>query len=66
MQYSSAILLAAFAVTQIAAHGVITEVRGANGKQILFSCLERFLTSSRCRYARPDSRRRNTKRLCTS
>jgi len=32
MQYSSTILLAAFAVTQIAGHGVITEVTGANGK----------------------------------
>jgi len=32
MQYSLAILLAAFAATQIAAHGVITEVKGANGK----------------------------------
>lgn len=31
MQYSSAILCAAFAVTSVFSHGVITEVKGANG-----------------------------------
>ena len=31
MQYSSAILLAAFAVTNVLGHGVITSVQGANG-----------------------------------
>ncbi|KAF3762947.1 hypothetical protein M406DRAFT_294734 [Cryphonectria parasitica EP155] len=31
MQYSSAILIAAFAVTNVLAHGVITEVQGSNG-----------------------------------
>jgi hypothetical protein len=31
MQYASTILLAAFAVTNVFAHGVITEVQGANG-----------------------------------
>jgi Egh16-like virulence factor len=31
MQYSSAILLAAFAATNVLAHGVITSVEGANG-----------------------------------
>ncbi|KAI0134442.1 hypothetical protein BJ170DRAFT_200404 [Xylariales sp. AK1849] len=31
MQYASAILIAAFAVTNVFAHGVITEVQGANG-----------------------------------
>lgn len=31
MQYSSAILVAAFAATHVFAHGVVTEVQGANG-----------------------------------
>ncbi|PSR76442.1 MAS3 protein [Coniella lustricola] len=31
MQYSSTILIAAFAATNVLAHGVITEVQGANG-----------------------------------
>jgi hypothetical protein len=31
MQYSSTLLIAAFAVTNILAHGVITEIQGANG-----------------------------------
>lgn len=31
MQYSSAILIAAFAATHVFAHGVVTEVQGANG-----------------------------------
>lgn len=31
MQYSSAILIAAFAATNVFAHGVVTEVQGANG-----------------------------------
>lgn len=31
MQYSSVILLATFAITNVFAHGVITEVQGANG-----------------------------------
>lgn len=31
MQYSSSILLLAFAATNVLAHGVITEVQGANG-----------------------------------
>ncbi|PQE25653.1 hypothetical protein CJF30_00000369 [Rutstroemia sp. NJR-2017a BBW] len=31
MQYSSAILLVAFAATNVFAHGVVTEVQGANG-----------------------------------
>ena len=31
MQYSSAILLAAFAVTNVLGHGVITSIQGANG-----------------------------------
>ena len=31
MQYTPAILLTVFTATQIAAHGVITEVQGANG-----------------------------------
>jgi len=32
MQYTSAILCAALAVTPVFSHGVITEVKGANGK----------------------------------
>lgn len=31
MQYTSTILLVAFAATNVLAHGVITEVQGANG-----------------------------------
>lgn len=31
MQYSSAILIAAFAATQVFAHGVVTDIQGANG-----------------------------------
>jgi hypothetical protein len=31
MQYTSAILLVAFAATNVFAHGVVTEVQGANG-----------------------------------
>ena len=31
MQYSTSVLVAAFAVTNVIAQGVITEVQGANG-----------------------------------
>lgn len=34
MQYSSAILVAAFAATHVFAHGVVTEVQGANGVKL--------------------------------
>ena len=45
MQYSSTILLAAFAITNVAAHGVITEVQGANGKPYLVT--DRYIANIR-------------------
>jgi hypothetical protein len=36
MQYTSAILCAALAVAPVFSHGVITEVKGANGMSLRF------------------------------